>query len=101
MDETEISVKQTAQDLLDMWTEELSRFHPAQKVTEADKANQLNTLNRKLDTNLILVLDQKKLNRKFHSLLLDFWKEGETLRQVKLYQCLNVLKNKFFFLVVG
>lgn len=80
LDEREINLKQTAQDLLDLWTEELNNFQPGIRVTADDKKNHLN---RKLDKHLVLVINEK--NNKFQNLPVDSWKQGETLRQVNVF----------------
>lgn len=75
------ALKQTAQDLEDAYNDEFSKFKPAPRVTEADKKNDLKSLNRKLEETLVLLTEQK-LGDKSH-LLLPQGKHsaGESLRQ--------------------
>lgn len=75
-------MKQTAQDLIDMWSEELSKFESTYKVSES---SQTNTLKNKLDKHLVLVVNHKLGQKNYHILPMDNWKQGETLRQVGMY----------------
>ncbi|KAJ8984629.1 hypothetical protein NQ317_009857 [Molorchus minor] len=52
------------------------QFKFASKVTEADKKNDLKSLNRKLDKHLVLVLNQKVGTDKFYMLPQASWQEG-------------------------
>ncbi|CAH1118750.1 unnamed protein product [Phaedon cochleariae] len=73
--------KQTLQDLVDLWNDEASKFKPANKITEADKKNDLKSLNRKLDKHLVFVLNQKVGDKNFYILPQGAREDGETLRQ--------------------
>ncbi|XP_053673102.1 39S ribosomal protein L46, mitochondrial [Anopheles nili] len=75
------ALKQTAQDLEDAYNEEFGRFNPASRVTEADTKNDVQSLDRKLEQTLILLVEQK-LGMKSHYLLPQgLHKTGESLRQ--------------------
>uniref|UniRef100_A0A182KAK2 Large ribosomal subunit protein mL46 n=1 Tax=Anopheles christyi TaxID=43041 RepID=A0A182KAK2_9DIPT len=75
------ALKQTAQDLEDAYNEELSRFKPAPRITEADKTNDIRSLDRKLEETLVLLVEQK-LGTKSHYLLPQgLHKKGESMRQ--------------------
>lgn len=82
-DELDINLKQTAQDMVDACTEELVKFTKGSRVTEADKTNDVKSLNRKLDKNLVLVVNQKVGDKKHYLLPQGKIEDGETLRQVK------------------
>ncbi|XP_044258159.1 39S ribosomal protein L46, mitochondrial [Tribolium madens] len=77
----EVHLKDTAQDLVDASTEEFSKFKFASRVTEADKKNDLKSLNRKLDKHLVLVTKQKIGKDNFYLLPQALRQDGETLRQ--------------------
>lgn len=82
IDDTEVNLKQTAQDLKDLWNAEAAEFKPADKITDADKKNDLKSLNRKLDKHLIFVVNQKLGDKKLYMLPQGLRQDGETLRQV-------------------
>lgn len=75
------SSKQTAQDLEDSYKEELSKFTLAPRLTEADKTNDIKSLNRKLDETLVLLVQQQLGKNKVFVLPQTKWAEGETMRQ--------------------
>nr|CAH7728001.1 unnamed protein product [Callosobruchus chinensis] len=81
IDDTEANLKQTAQDLVDSWTEELSQFKPADRITDADKKNDMKSLQRKLDKHLVLVVNQMLGDKKHYLLPQGILQAGETLRQ--------------------
>ncbi|XP_023024236.2 mitochondrial ribosomal protein L46 [Leptinotarsa decemlineata] len=81
LDDMDSNLKQTAQDLMDLWSEEASKFKPASTTTEADKKNDLKSLSRKLDKSLVFVLNQKIGDKYFYMLPQDLRQDGETLRQ--------------------
>lgn len=49
----------TTSDKLDMWKEELSKFQPTPRTTEADKRNDTKSTDRKLDDSLTLIIEQQ------------------------------------------
>ncbi|KAG5868042.1 hypothetical protein JTB14_001734 [Gonioctena quinquepunctata] len=75
------NLKQTAQDLMDLWNEEASKFKPHGRTTEADKQNDSKSLSRKLDKNLVYVVNQKIGDKTYYMLPQDLRQGGETLRQ--------------------
>lgn len=80
--ESDLNLKQTAQDLIDMWTEEMSKFNSTYKVSEVAEKNKSTN---KLDRHLVLVVNKKSKQKTYHTLPLDYWNEGETLRQVHIH----------------
>ena len=72
---------QTAQDFEDMNQEELAKFKFASRETEADKKNDLTSIERKLDDTLMLICTHN-INSKEAFLLPETTRnEGESLRQ--------------------
>lgn len=69
----------TAQDDLDTWKAELDKFQYGSRLTPDDKNNNVKSVNRKLDSNLVLLMEQQFGNRR---MLLPQGKvnDGETLR---------------------
>ncbi|KAG8222262.1 hypothetical protein J437_LFUL001460 [Ladona fulva] len=51
--------QQTAQDFKDMCKEELAKFNLAPRITESDKKNDLKSLDRCLDSHLLLLVEHK------------------------------------------
>ncbi|XP_056632885.1 39S ribosomal protein L46, mitochondrial [Diorhabda sublineata] len=81
IDDKEITLKQTAQDLEDLWSTEAKEFKAEDRVTDADRNNDLKSLDRKLDKHLVFVLNQKVGDKKLYLLPQGIRKDGETLRQ--------------------
>ncbi|CAL1684817.1 unnamed protein product [Lasius platythorax] len=72
---------QTAQDFEDSSQEELNNFKFAPRITKFDEENATSTLKRKLDKNLLLLIQQKVGNTYYWIPPQGIRKEGETMRQ--------------------
>lgn len=70
-----------------MWTEELIKFESIYKMSEIAEKN---TLRNKLNKHLVLVINQKSGQKNYHTLPIDYWNQGETLRQVGRYTYINI-----------
>uniref|UniRef100_A0A2M4BWS9 Large ribosomal subunit protein mL46 n=1 Tax=Anopheles marajoara TaxID=58244 RepID=A0A2M4BWS9_9DIPT len=75
------ALKQTAQDLEDAYNDEYSKFKPAPRVTEADRKNDTQSLERKLEETLVLLVEQKLGNKNHFLLPQGLHKAGESLRE--------------------
>ncbi|XP_058461984.1 large ribosomal subunit protein mL46 [Malaya genurostris] len=75
------ALKQTAQDLEDAYNDEFSKFTPASRVTDADKKNDVKSLERKLEETLILLTEQKLGDKSYYLLPQGRHVSGESLRQ--------------------
>lgn len=75
------ALKQTAQDLEDAYNDELSKFKPSSRLTEADKKNDVKSLNRKLEETLVLLMEQKLGEKNYYLLPQGKHVAGESLRQ--------------------
>lgn len=75
------ALKQTAQDLEDAYNDELSKFRPAPRVTEADQKKDVRSLERKLEETLVLLAEQKLGEKSYFLLPQGQHRTGESLRQ--------------------
>ncbi|GFR66542.1 39S ribosomal protein L46, mitochondrial [Elysia marginata] len=71
----------TALDLEDKWDAEVKSFTPASRITQADDSGDQQSLDRKLDSSLYLLVKQNIAGREHWVLPQATWEEGETLRQ--------------------
>merc|ERR1712107_362603 len=71
----------TALDLEDTWKKEAKDFVPEERITEADKTNDMRSTKRKLNRPLRLLLKYKTGDREFWDLPQVVREEGETMRQ--------------------
>lgn len=77
----DITSKQTAQDMKDAYIDEFNKFKLSERITEADKTNDKKSLNRKLEENLVLLVEQKLGNQNVFLLPQSKRLDGETMRQ--------------------
>lgn len=77
----DMTSKQTAQDMKDAYIEEFNKFKLSERVTQADKTNDTKSLNRKLEENLFLLVEQKLGNQNVYLLPQSKRLDGETMRQ--------------------
>lgn len=71
--------QQTALDLKDLWKSERSKFQPASRTTEADRKNDVKSIERKLDQPLTLIVEQQIGKEKLFLLPQGKISAGETL----------------------
>ncbi|XP_054243723.1 39S ribosomal protein L46, mitochondrial [Indicator indicator] len=69
-----------AQDLEEKWEQRFMKFEAAPRITDADKKNDRTSLDRRLDSNLLLLVKQKIGNQELWLLPQAEWQPGETLR---------------------
>ncbi|XP_059612843.1 large ribosomal subunit protein mL46 [Phlebotomus argentipes] len=81
VDLDEVASKQTAQDYEDACDAELASFKLAERITEADKKNDVTSTQRKLEDTLILLVEQTVGSKKILLLPQGVRQEGETMRQ--------------------
>ncbi|XP_012233614.1 large ribosomal subunit protein mL46 isoform X2 [Linepithema humile] len=81
VDDEDVVLIQTAQDFEDSCQEELDSFKFAPTITKFDKENITSSLKRKLDKNLLLLIQQKIGNTNYWIPPQGIRKEGETMRQ--------------------
>lgn len=72
---------QTAQDFEDVSADEYSKFVFGSRVTEADKTKDLQSIERKLERHLLLVVQQKQWDQKNWVMPQGLRMEGETMLQ--------------------
>ncbi|XP_064607099.1 large ribosomal subunit protein mL46-like [Liolophura sinensis] len=75
------SVKQTALDQEDVWESEFQAFTPADRITDADRKNDMKSLRRKLDRKLFFIIKQKLGDTTNWVLPQGYCAQGESLRQ--------------------
>ncbi|XP_033226957.1 39S ribosomal protein L46, mitochondrial [Belonocnema kinseyi] len=80
-DDTEVTIKQTAQDFEDAYKEEFEKFNFASRITEADEKKITNSLKRKLDNTLLLLTEQKRGTELLWLPPQGIRNEGESMRQ--------------------
>ncbi|XP_018399033.1 PREDICTED: 39S ribosomal protein L46, mitochondrial [Cyphomyrmex costatus] len=100
-DETETNTLiQTIQDFEDSYQEELNNFKFASTITKFDEQDVTSTLKRKLDKNLLLLIQQRIGNSHYWIPPQGIRKEGETMRQTaeRVLQdaCGTKIKVKFY-----
>ncbi|XP_067999501.1 large ribosomal subunit protein mL46 [Melanerpes formicivorus] len=69
-----------AQDLEEKWEQKFLQFEAAPRLTDADKSNNRTSLDRRLDSNLLLLVKEKVGNQELWLLPQAEWQPGETLR---------------------
>ncbi|KAL0107799.1 hypothetical protein PUN28_014820 [Cardiocondyla obscurior] len=93
-------VMQTMQDIEDIYQEELNNFKFAPRVTKFDEQNITSSLKRKLDKNLLLLVQQKVGDVHYWLPPQGIRKQGETMRQTaeRVLQdaCGTKIKVKFY-----
>lgn len=77
----DVVTKLTAQDLKDMWKEEAAKFQLGSRITDADKKNDIRSIQRKLEDPLTLLKEQNFGKDKLFLLPQGKHQKGETLRQ--------------------
>ncbi|GFT10469.1 39S ribosomal protein L46, mitochondrial [Nephila pilipes] len=81
LEDMDVVSKQTAQDFEDAQLEQFNKYKPSPRQTEADKTDDRHSLQRKLDSSLVLVIKQKLGNDYKWILPQAVHQNGETLRQ--------------------
>ncbi|XP_006028350.2 39S ribosomal protein L46, mitochondrial [Alligator sinensis] len=83
-----------AQDLEETWEDKFQKTELAPRLTDADKSNDRTSLNRKLDSNLTLLVKQKLGDQELWLLPQIEWQSGETLRSTAERALVSFLGNR-------
>jgi large subunit ribosomal protein L46 len=79
--DVDMALQQTAQDFEDAAVEEYNKFAFASRLTEADRTHDLQSLERKLDRHLLLLVQEKQWDQKVWILPQGLRMDGETMLQ--------------------
>ncbi|NXG48877.1 RM46 protein, partial [Psilopogon haemacephalus] len=90
-----------AQDLEEKWEQKFQQFEAAPRVTDADRNNTRTSLDRRLDSNLLLLVKQQIGNQKLWLLPQAEWQPGETLRSTAERAMATVLGDHIRAKVLG
>ncbi|KYO21067.1 39S ribosomal protein L46, mitochondrial [Alligator mississippiensis] len=82
------------QDLEEIWEDKFQKTELAPRLTDADKSNDRTSLNRKLDSNLTLLVKQKVGDQEMWLLPQIEWQSGETLRSTAERALVSFLGNR-------
>lgn len=100
VDLDETAESQTAQDLVDAYSDELKKFQFASRVAPDDEVNNTASTNRCLDDTLYLLIEQKFGNRNCYVLPQGARCDGETMLQtaerVVREKCGDLMQVKFY-----
>ncbi|NXP81699.1 RM46 protein, partial [Ramphastos sulfuratus] len=90
-----------AQDLEEKWEQKFLRFEAAPRVTDADRNETRTSLDRRLDSNLLLLVKQKIGSQDLWLLPQAEWQPGETLRSTAERAMATVLGDRIQAKVLG
>ncbi|XP_015927420.1 large ribosomal subunit protein mL46 isoform X2 [Parasteatoda tepidariorum] len=93
--------KQTAQDFEDASIEELNKFPPHPRTTDADEENNQQSIQRKLDSSLLLVIKQKIGNDLRWILPQTVHQKGETLCETAVRAFNEICTNPVKLQIMG
>jgi large subunit ribosomal protein L46 len=79
--DVEQTFQQTAQDFEDATADEYSNFQFESRITEADKTNDFQNIERKLDKHLLLLVQQKQWDQEIWAMPQGLRLDGETMLQ--------------------
>ncbi|XP_019389291.1 PREDICTED: 39S ribosomal protein L46, mitochondrial [Crocodylus porosus] len=83
-----------ARDLEEVWEDRFQKAELSPRLTDADKNNDRTSLNRKLDSNLTLLVKQKVGDQELWLLPQMEWQSGETLRNTAERALVSFLGNR-------